>query len=246
MWHHNSKSFLKGLSLEISFLFCNIFIKITYSLIHQKACSSNPCLNDGVCKSDSLTNHTCTCFSPYFGANCQNKLSICSFLSCGQGQCVVSADGYNASCVCNEGWVGANCNLRPSACLSSPCRNGAQCLEVLTGGYTCNCTDEYEGPTCEVAKKCVQSFDYCSSMPCLNGGECTPLKETCSFTCKCDNQISYGEFCQFSIAPNVFTGQGSVNLLSLSESTVFNQEVRPCLTSAWQQANPQFGKLNLS
>ena len=146
----------------------------------------------------------------------QNKLTLLT-----QGNCSLSADGFNASCVCSAGWSGANCNLRTTACQSSPCRNGGACRDVpAVGGFACNCTDEYEGVACETAKRCVQSFDYCSSMPCLNGGTCTPLRETCAFSCQCDSAVSYGQFCQFSIAPNVYTGRASVSLVSMGAGIV--------------------------
>jgi hypothetical protein len=56
-------------------------------------------------------------------------------------------------------------------CLSSPCRNGATCVDQDNGAFVCNCTNEYSGTFCEAEKPCVDGFDYCSSLPCLNNGE---------------------------------------------------------------------------
>jgi len=49
---------------------------------------------------------------------------------------------------------------------------------------------------------------------------------------------SYGQFCQFSIAPVVYTAQQSISILT-DQSTDFNIEIRPCLIKAWQLANQQ-------
>ena len=75
-------------------------------------------------------------------------------------------------------------------------------------------------------------------MPCMNNGVCMPLFNTCSFTCKCDSSTSYGDFCQYTLAPVVFTAQSTVSLLS--NIADFSVQLRPCLVKSWQTANPQF------
>jgi hypothetical protein len=202
-------------------------------------CLSQPCKNGAACTSLNQTSYACSCFSPYYGPQCESKLSLCDFISCGQGVCKTSADGFNATCLCNPGFIGQFCNLRPSSCASSPCRNGATCTDIATtGGYQCACTAEYEGTNCQTAKTCVTTFNYCASQPCLNGATCTPLFATCSFTCQCNSATSYGQFCQFSIAPVLYTAQQSLSVLT-DQSVDFNIELRPCLVKAWQRANPQ-------
>jgi hypothetical protein len=74
-------------------------------------------------------------------------------------------------------------------------------------------------------------------------GLCTLLKN-CTIKCICDPRISYGEFCQFSRQTSVYSKEDAVNILNDecddSSSINFNLEVKPCLISAWQRANPDF------
>ena len=98
---------------------------------------------------------------------------------------------------------------------------------------------------------CIKGFDYCGSRPCLNDGKCVLLKN-CSFICICDTSSFYGELCQFTRDPNVFSTTQTLNLLvpinSLKKTFTkdvnmnfnFNQDLSPCLKRAWIESNPQF------
>ena len=86
-------------------------------------------------------------------------------------------------------------------------------------------------------------------MPCQNNGKCIQIGSTCTIYCNCNATISSGQFCQNLINPNVYTNQNVLNLLAVSSSSSstsqsnlnFNLQVLPCITSAWQQSNQQFG-----
>ena len=97
-----------------------------------------------------------------------------------------------------------------------------------------------------LAKTCVPTYNYCSSMPCQNNGKCIQIGSTCTIYCSCNATISTGQYCQNLINPNVYTNQNILNLLAPSSSSSqqnlnFNLQVLPCITSAWQQSNQQFG-----
>ena len=94
------------------------------------------------------------------------------------------------------------------------------------------------------ALSCVVSFDYCSSLPCLNNGQCVTIAQTRSIVCICNASMSYGEFCQYLVAPSVYSTSNVTNIMaaSVNSPVVFNQQVKPCLALSWQQANPQFCK----
>jgi hypothetical protein len=82
-----------------------------------RACSSNPCLNNGICvdiqnKSKSLTNweYKCNCTIGIFGGeNCQNEINLCLInKECNKnGYCV--NDNGQAKCKCFMSYFGDKC-----------------------------------------------------------------------------------------------------------------------------------------
>ena len=88
---------------------------------------------------------------------------------------------------------------------------------------------------------CVSSFNYCASLPCLNNALCVS-NSNCTIACVCNPQ-NFGQFCQFTSGQNFYSQVSTVNLLlpPTANDIDFNLEAKPCITQAWQQANPQIG-----
>lgn len=140
------------------------------------ACSSDPCLNGGMCIVNVTvpSQYTCSCLLGTTGANCE--VQPCSANPCQNGGMCQSRGG-NYSCVCTSGYFGINCTMPVNPCSSSTCMNGGTC--VATGGsFACSCSSGYTGSICEVP------IATCNDNPCANGATCIPQAPD-GFTCAC-------------------------------------------------------------
>ena len=121
----------------------------------KQPCDYNPCIN-GICSVVNSSSYSCQCFQPFTGTNCETKLSLCNFINCGQGSCVIRNSSLfdDVYCNCLPGFTGQYCNLKieNQGCLSSPCKNGATCINLDNGTYKCNCTPEYIDTNCGTRK----------------------------------------------------------------------------------------------
>ncbi|XP_072041371.1 uncharacterized protein [Amphiura filiformis] len=166
-------------------------------------CNNFPCLNGGSCVSQHSGSYVCICRSGWAGRDCGTVIgtkgiaSACQSLPCQNGAtCYESASCGNPGfseyvCVCTPGFTGPLCsqqiNFVPTldVCCSNPlpCQNGGVCYNAfLTFNQrttsVCSCPVGYIGQSCE-----IQSFDPCSSTPCLNNGVCTSFNTY--FQCQC-------------------------------------------------------------
>ena len=87
----------------------------------SRACSLNPCLNNGTCvdvNSNTTTNRSssgfsCECQKEYSGVYCQNKINICANETCsGNGYC--EDIDNKPKCKCFNMYEGENCNIQSS------------------------------------------------------------------------------------------------------------------------------------
>ena len=121
------------------------------SLSTENACSTNPCLNNGLCQSTGGNNsYICSCQSGYSGVNCQITVNYCQTNPCiNGGSCVVNSVGLQV-CQCAPGFSGTYCHYQGN-CSSSPCQNNATCVNQvsLNGNYYCQCAPNYYGINCE-------------------------------------------------------------------------------------------------
>lgn len=107
-------------------------------------CSSQPCLNDGICVSRSGS-YECRCLLGYLGDHCeieQSKQRQCNPKACPQfAECVDV--GNTVTCVCKPEYPGdyPNCNVETS-CGNTPCLNGGICNPIKG---TCSCPDGFTG-----------------------------------------------------------------------------------------------------
>lgn len=120
--------------------------------------------------------------------------------------CIEDASSFK--CVCSKGFLGRRCNIQ--ACDYKPChsysvcvslavenatKNDFRCLwhcQVLTECkrffFRCICPEGFTGTNCS------EKIDYCSSTPCLNGGQC--INEESAYKCYC-KQLFFGSNCEF-------------------------------------------------
>lgn len=80
-----------------------------------RACSSSPCLNEGLCidlfnnQTDSFS-YQCNCTQYYSGANCDTKIDICAGQECSNhGTCTDT--NHTAVCDCYSNYSGDQCEI---------------------------------------------------------------------------------------------------------------------------------------
>ena len=78
------------------------------------------CINNGTCtnimnSNGSYTGYNCSCKFPYHGTNCENKIDLCSNVTCSkQGICKTTND-LDPKCSCLMGYEGDNCETESSS-----------------------------------------------------------------------------------------------------------------------------------
>lgn len=80
---------------------------IKFSPADIDECSSNPCLNRGVCN-DQVNGYVCTCPAGYTGLHCETDINECSSNPClNGGTCTDQVNGYLCSCIAM--YIGLRC-----------------------------------------------------------------------------------------------------------------------------------------
>ncbi|XP_038064211.1 fibrillin-1-like isoform X3 [Patiria miniata] len=156
------------------------------------ACSTNPCLNNGVCVVTGQTTYSCNCISGYSGTVCQTIVACTPNPCLNGGSCGINqANRLVPVCTCAQGYNGDRCQTSMTTpCSNNPCRNGATCEVMGTFSYRCRCLAGYTGPTCETIMACNPS-------PCQNGGTCMiSFSNPVEYFCVCQAGVS-GNNCQF-------------------------------------------------
>jgi len=78
-----------------------------------RPCSSNPCLNNGLCiDTNNQTSFQCNCPSLFYGIYCENKIDLCQNSSiCFNNQGYCKLNGSQPVCICIMGYSGVNCEI---------------------------------------------------------------------------------------------------------------------------------------
>lgn len=150
-------------------LLLGYFWKGSHCEIRINSCSSNPCLNGGICSptyDNQDESYSCQCKDGFGGKHCQDVLEICSIKCVNNGTCVTNEDNDQV-CVCEEGkfhfasfitslsllrlkcsgYGGQFCEEKLHYCSEGLCENGGRCLEQGSG-YKCRCQNGYIGRRC--------------------------------------------------------------------------------------------------
>ncbi|KAI5636205.1 low-density lipoprotein receptor domain class A domain-containing protein [Phthorimaea operculella] len=119
-------------------------------------------------------------------SNTTPSVKNCS-LECGQGTCVLGADG-GQSCHCKPLFDGPRCQHYRCA---QHCHHHGHCmLADDQKSLKCICPAGYYGPRCEMPV--ANRPDPCLRVRCENGGTCRPTR----FEARCLCQPGYHEWCQ--------------------------------------------------
>ncbi|XP_015270777.1 PREDICTED: protocadherin Fat 2 [Gekko japonicus] len=111
------------------------------------ACSSNPCLNDGLCTEKQSGGYSCTCPIQFSGERCEVADSLCEAKLCLHGgTCTISQTG-SYKCHCPEWYWGERCEKIAEECLENPCLNSGRCVNS-DGSIHCICTGDFQGTFC--------------------------------------------------------------------------------------------------
>ncbi|KFV61323.1 Protocadherin Fat 2, partial [Dryobates pubescens] len=110
------------------------------------ACSSNPCLNNGMCSETHGGGYTCICPGLFSGEHCELGDSPCDSKPCLHGgTCTLTATGY--ACHCPDWYLGERCEKLAEECPENPCRNDGRCVSSQ-GSVRCICPSDYQGHYC--------------------------------------------------------------------------------------------------
>nr|XP_020640280.1 protein crumbs homolog 1 [Pogona vitticeps] len=154
------------------------FLKISANSVitgcpQLEACSSNPCMHDGVCE-DFYTYYHCTCIDGYTGTHCEINIDDCTSNPCVHGNC---SDGITLyKCVCDPGYTGARCEEDIDDCRGHLCANGATCIDEINS-YSCLCPENFTGTYCRrIRIPSTVCGNEKGNLTCYNYGNCTELQ----------------------------------------------------------------------
>ena len=184
-------------------------------------CSSSPCLNNGTCYQDFLSNTIrCVCAPNFTGTFCNTTNTATNPCTVNPGICVNGGTcRANASlpqgfaCTCLPTTTGNFCEqpLNPCQTSGAPiCANNGSCVSSFTAvlssfsivsslqistltGAQCICPSSFTGPTCLIP------LSPCASQPCFRNGTCLPSTSQ-SYLCVCPTGYS-GTRCEICNCP---------------------------------------------
>lgn len=99
-------------------------------------CSSQPCLNGGVCEEHVSGEAVCRCVGLFHGERCELTDNPCASQPCSHGRvCIPNAQGY--ICNCSQDNADTSCHNQKEDCPPDSCAESFQC-KVLNGLIYCD------------------------------------------------------------------------------------------------------------
>ncbi|CAF0793366.1 unnamed protein product [Didymodactylos carnosus] len=142
-------------------------------------CLTDPCLNNGTCRTLSVEQYQCDCMPAYHGQQCEMTIDACFDNPCkNDGRCEALTDG-RFRCHCMPGFTGYRCDININDCFQHRCENNATCIDKINA-YNCLCPPMFTGRYCE------QKLNWCdiNLNPCVNNGQCVRLANG-GYDCVC-------------------------------------------------------------
>ncbi|XP_059585323.1 protein crumbs homolog 1 [Alligator mississippiensis] len=157
------------------------------------ACSSNPCMHDGICE-DLYSYYHCTCPKGWTGTHCEINIDECSSNPCIHGNCSDRIASYE--CSCKPGYTGVNCEEDIDNCYGHQCANGATCIDGINS-YSCWCAANFTGKFCRYKRlPSTVCGNGKKNITCYNYGNCT--EHDGKLRCMCLPGFT-GERCEMDI-----------------------------------------------
>ncbi len=130
-------------------------------------CTTNPCLNGGVCLGEVGAQVTCDCTDGWTGMICDQDVNEClERQPCKHnGVCTNTFGSY--TCKCSAEFTGKDCDGSIDFCQSSPCQYGGTCIPQAAG-YRCQCGFGEQGTNCEFTSRGFQTLSYMEVPPVLD------------------------------------------------------------------------------
>ncbi|XP_055882105.1 stabilin-2-like isoform X2 [Biomphalaria glabrata] len=134
-------------------------------------CSQECACVNGVCSNGRQGDGSCSCYSGYKGAKCDEKLLTCDDLQCMKKSSVhsrcIEVDGI-AACDCDIGYR-YNASLTDCVAINpcenpkSPCGLNSVCMMVSPGRHTCTCEQDFtgDGIVCMPINPCDVTVGIC-------------------------------------------------------------------------------------
>lgn len=159
-------------------------------------CSSNPCMNNGMCVRKG-NSYYCECSSRYIGDHCEtNQISGCYSDPCMHGgSCREAPDGISTFCLCRPGYRGEFCEIEADACRPNPCLHSGVC-NAIASDFQCVCLSGWHGRRCERSAFGFPELSY-AAFPSLDGSSINEISLIFS-TKKQDGLLMY----DYGIASN--------------------------------------------
>ncbi|XP_053156770.1 protocadherin Fat 2 isoform X2 [Hemicordylus capensis] len=114
---------------------------------HTGACSSSPCLNDGLCTELPGGDYSCICPIQFSGDYCEVADSLCEAKPCLNGGTCTLSESAGYTCHCPDQYWGERCEKLAEECLQNPCQNAGRCV-ASDASVHCICTGDFQGTNC--------------------------------------------------------------------------------------------------
>ncbi|XP_078391727.1 cubilin [Cetorhinus maximus] len=171
----------------------NQISQLNVRILQRRACTSNPCQNDGMCL-DLIDSFFCLCPNNWKGPTCSDDINECltyagTPLACQNGATCVNTKG-SYSCTCTPEWYGPHCTSKYDDCQGSSqalCEHGtcidSERVQPNQPKYQCLCDVGWtQAPT---SSACNSDIDECSLyvFPCSTNPPVQCFNSQGSYSC---------------------------------------------------------------